>query len=150
MLGFECGLCFLCEFSYKDCVLLVLELVCCLKVLCFMVFCLLIIFEVMGFIECVDGGCDFCFGMVVLCLGFEYFVLLELIELGCLLFDCLCDEIYYLCNFVVCDGWLIVYVVKLVVFMLFISLVNVGMCLLVYVMVLGCVLLVDLLLVELC
>lgn len=102
--------------------------------------------ECMGFVECVDGGCDYCLGMLVLCLGFEYLVLLELIEIGCLLLDCLCDEIGYFCNFVVCDGCFIVYVVKLVIQIVFISYVNVGICLLVYVIVLGCVLLEDLIL----
>ncbi|GAB2487602.1 MAG: IclR family transcriptional regulator [Comamonas sp.] len=68
--------------------------------------------ENLGFLERVNGGNEYCLGMAVLRLGFEYLSSLELTELGQPVIARLCDDIRHSCNIVVRDIRSIVYVAK--------------------------------------
>lgn len=142
--GLERGLRLLQEFSSRERTLSAADLARRLKLPRSTVFRLLATLEMMGFVERTEGGREFCLGMAVLRLGFDYLASLELTELGHPLLERLRDEIHYPCNLVVRDGRSIVYVAKAVPVRPFSSSVNVGTRLPAHATVLGRVLLEDL------
>lgn len=98
-----------------------------------------------GYFECVNCDCDVWFGVCVMKFGFDYLSLFVLIDIGMLVIEWLCDVIGFVSYLVVCDGCDVVFVVKVWMYDLVMSVikVNIGMCIFVYVLVYGYVLFGD-------
>jgi DNA-binding IclR family transcriptional regulator len=113
------------------------------------VFRLLNTLEGLRFIERAPGGSDYCLGMGVLRLGYEYLSSLELTDISQPLLTQLCDAVRHSCNLAVRDGRSIVYVAKVTPPTFFTSALRVGTRLPVHGTVFGRILLADFSLPEL-